>query len=108
MSIPSNTNPKLAKMKKAARRKTTMDHRGAVFHALGCRSSSDFDRFMLFPKHDTTRPHLCAGLCKRRAAVKSEIRIQERGRGVLPGWRPDDWITINYALCATRPPHSAR
>jgi hypothetical protein len=58
MSIPSNTNPKLAKMKKAERRKTAIDHRGAVFHALGRQSSSDFDRFMLCPKDDTTWPDL--------------------------------------------------
>jgi hypothetical protein len=53
MSIPSNTNPKLAKMEKAARRKTTIDHRGAVFHDLGSESPRDFDRFMRFLKNDT-------------------------------------------------------
>jgi hypothetical protein len=50
MSMPSNTNPKLAKMKKAASRKTTIDHRGAVFHALGPESPRDSDRFMQFHK----------------------------------------------------------
>ena len=56
MSMPSNTNPKLAKMQKTASRKTTMAHRGTVFHALECESSRDFDRFMLFPKDDTSGP----------------------------------------------------
>jgi hypothetical protein len=54
MSIPSNTNPKLAKMKKAERRKTTIVHRGAVFQALGRQSFEDIDRFMLFQR--MTRP----------------------------------------------------
>jgi hypothetical protein len=43
-------------MQKTASRKTTMAHRGTVFHALECESSRDFDRFMLFPKDDTSGP----------------------------------------------------
>ena len=55
MSMPSNTNPKLAKMQKTASRKTTIAQRGTVFHALDCESSRDFNRIMPFPKDDTTR-----------------------------------------------------
>ena len=40
-----------------------MAQRGTVFHALDCESSRDFDRIMLFPKDDTTRPDLCAEFC---------------------------------------------
>jgi hypothetical protein len=84
MSIPSNTNPKLAKMENAERRKTTIVHRGAVFHALGRQSPSDFDRFMLFGKNDTTGPYLCAEFYQSAAAGLARIWTQERRRGVLP------------------------
>jgi hypothetical protein len=83
MSIPSNTNPKLAKMQKTASRKTTMAQRGTVFHALGCKSSRDFELFMLFPKDDTTGRDLCVGFCKRRATGKPEIRISDAPKGLF-------------------------
>src|SRR5580692_8593047 len=91
MSMPSNTNPKLAKMQKTASRKTMTAQRGTVFHALGCKSSRDSDRFMPFPKHDTTRQELCAEFCKRRASEKPEIGVEKCSEGwhLIRGRSPD-------------------
>src|SRR5580658_703681 len=83
MSMPSNTNPKLAKMKKTANRKTTIAQRGTVFQVFIRNSSRDFAGFMPFPKDDTPRPDLCAGFCKRQAAGKPENWTQVRGRFAL-------------------------
>src|ERR1039457_2283742 len=106
MSMPSNTNPKLAKIKEAASRKMTMVQRGTVFHALACESSRDFNRIMPFPKDDTTRPDLCAEFCKRRATGKPETRIQERGQVALSAWCPVNRLTghSEFGFCVTSPP----
>jgi hypothetical protein len=87
--MPSNTNPKQAKIQKTASRKTTMAQRGTVFHAFGCKSSRDFDRVM--PSPTTTR---LGGICapnfyKSLAIGKSEIWIRKRGQGTLPAGCPD-------------------
>src|ERR1700677_433861 len=83
MSIPSNTNPKLAKMKKADRRKTATDHRGAVFHALGRQSSSDFDRFM--PSLSMTRSgRICVlDLITARRPGNPRLRSRSVAKGLF-------------------------
>jgi len=50
-----------------------MAQRGTVFHTFVRKSSRDFDRIMPLPKDDTTRPDMCAGLCKRRTTGNPEI-----------------------------------
>jgi hypothetical protein len=68
MSMLSITNPKLEKTKKTARRKTTTDQRGVVFHKLAARKSwRDINRIILYPKNGTAWPNLHDEFYRQRA-----------------------------------------
>ena len=74
-----------------------MAQRGAVFHAFGCKSSRDFDRFMLFPKNATTRPDLCAEFYQSREAAKP--RLENRRAGEERQVAPIPVFLPNYPVC---------